>query len=246
MYYNLVCAEYLFELRVAAMVMKLDSIVPFGRSLDEYKKMFNLSNLDLEKNIVSVADGPASFNAEMFTRGKFITSIDPLYEYSAADIKEKFYQVVDDIICQVKASPDDWVWSYHRSPENLKDNRIRVLNNFLSDYNTGKQDGRYLIGELPNLSFGDGQFQLALCSHFLFLYSDQLSYEFHCLSVLELLRVAREVRIFPLLTLMLDKSPYLQPIIEHLAKIGFSATVERVEYEMQKGGNEMLRIRRVV
>ena len=228
------------------MVMKLESVVPFGRCLGEYKLMFNLSVQDLEKPIIGVADGPASFNAEMFASGKYVTSVDPLYEFSSRDIKAKFYQVVDSIITQVKATPEDWVWSYHQSPEQLKENRIRVLEDFVSDYNKGKLDGRYVNGELPNLAFADSQFELALCSHFLFLYSDQLSYEFHYTSVRELLRVAKEVRIFPLLTLMLHKSPYLRPIMEHLAMDGFNVTVEKVEYQLQKGGNEMLRIQRLI
>ena len=51
------------------MVMKLENIVPFGRSLDEYKNMFSLYDGDLGKNIIGVGDGPASFNAEMFALG---------------------------------------------------------------------------------------------------------------------------------------------------------------------------------
>ena len=78
----------------------------------------------------------------------------------------------------------------------------------------------------------------------MFLYSDQLSYEFHLASVREMLRIASEVRIFPLLTLMLEKSPYLSPVIEALEHEGFDVNVERVDYELQRGGNEMLRIQR--
>ena len=50
--------------------MKLEKIVPFGRSLDEYKSMFALSDSDSNKKIIGVGDGPASFNAEMFALGK--------------------------------------------------------------------------------------------------------------------------------------------------------------------------------
>ena len=52
------------------MVMKLEKVVPFGRSLDEYKNMFTLSDSDLEKTIVGIGDGPASFNAELSALGK--------------------------------------------------------------------------------------------------------------------------------------------------------------------------------
>lgn len=37
-------------------VMRLEKVVPFGRSLDEYIKMFNLSELDFKKRILGVGD----------------------------------------------------------------------------------------------------------------------------------------------------------------------------------------------
>ncbi len=228
------------------MVMKLEKVVPFGRSMDKYKCMFALSDSDLEKTIVGVGDGPASFNTEMFALGKTVVSVDPLCVFQAEEIEKQFDAVVDNIIDQVKATPGDWVWSYHRSPKNLKEKRVQVLRRFAEDYETGKADGRYIIGELPSLDFEDNEFQLALCSHFLFLYSDHLSYEFHLVSVLEMLRVAKEVRVFPLLTLMLKKSPYVQPLVEKLKTSGFITNVDKVQYELQRGSNEMLRIQRAI
>lgn len=226
--------------------MKLEKVVPFGRSLDEYKTLFALSDSDLEKTIIGVGDGPASFNMEMFALGKSVVSVDPLYVFQAAEIENQFNAVVDDIIAQVRVTPGDWIWSYHRSPEHLKENRVRALRLFAADYETGKANGRYRVGELPSLDFEDNTFQLALCSHFLFLYSDHFSYEFHVASIREMLRVAVEVRIFPLVTLMLEKSAYLQPLVERLRTEGFVADVEKVGYELQKGGNEMLRIQRSI
>ena len=224
--------------------MKLEKIVPFGRSMDEYKSMFLLSDYDLSKKIVGVGDGPASFNAEMTDLGKSVVSIDPLYVFSAEEIERQFYAVVDSIITQVKATPDDWVWSYHRSPDHLKENRIDVLRRFIADYDKGKAEGRYVVGELPALDLTGRKFDLALCSHFLFLYSDHLAYEFHKASIFKMLDVASEVRIFPLLTLMLKPSPYVQPLIEQLRAKGFMATIEKVSYEIQRGGDEMLRIQK--
>ena len=49
--------------------MQLDQVVPFGRSFDEYVRMFSLSEADLQCSILSVADGPASFNAEGTEKG---------------------------------------------------------------------------------------------------------------------------------------------------------------------------------
>lgn len=89
------------------MAMQLDKVVPFGRSLDEYRQMFALSEDDLTRNIIGVGDGPASFNAEMHALGKRVVSVDPLFAFSAGDIERRFYAVVDDIIAQVKSTPDD-------------------------------------------------------------------------------------------------------------------------------------------
>ena len=72
------------------MAVKLDNVVPFGRSFDEYVKMFTLTESDLQRSILSVADGPASFNAEGTHLGYRITSVDPLYCFGASDIKQRF------------------------------------------------------------------------------------------------------------------------------------------------------------
>ena len=196
------------------MAMKLENVVPFGRSLDEYVKIFNLSETDLEKRILGVGDGPASFNAEATKRGCNITSIDPVYQFNGSEILKRFNQVVDDIIDQVRASPNDWVWSYHQSPDDLRNNRGIAIQKFINDFDQGKQARRYQIGALPRLHFKDDDYELALCSHFLFLYSDHYDYSFHNQSIREMLRVSKEVRIFPLLTLMLQRSPHLGRIIK--------------------------------
>ena len=222
------------------MAMRLDKVVPFGRSLDEYVKIFNLSDTDLGKRILGVGDGPASFNAEVTKLGGKVTSIDPVYQFNGAEILQRFNQVVDDIIDQVKNSPEDWVWSYHRSPDDLRTNRIKAIQAFIQDYDSGKRAGRYQVGALPTLNFSDQEYDLTLCSHFLFLYSDHYDYLFHYKSIREMLRVSKEVRIFPLLTLMLQSSPHLNRIIQELSQAGYQVEIKQVQYELQRGGNEML------
>ena len=224
------------------MVMQLDSVVPFGRSLDEYIKMFDLTEGDLQKSILSVGDGPASFNAEGTKLGYRIKSIDPLYIFTADRIRNRFYQVVDNIIEQVERTPDDWVWTYHSSPHGLRKRREQATELFCADYEDGKNRGRYEIGELPQLKYLDYEYELGLSSHFLFLYSDHFDENFHFDSICEMLRVCQEVRIFPLLTLMSQPSQHLKPIVKQLEKKGYKCEISRVSYELQRGGNEMLNI----
>lgn len=226
------------------MAMQLDEVVPFGRSLDEYRLMFALSEADLQKAIIGVADGPASFNAEMQTKGRRVVSVDPLYVHKGHEIEQQFYVVVDHIIEQVKATPSDWVWTYHQSPDDLRKNRIQALTHFLADYERGVAERRYVVGALPKLDWPDRSFNLALCSHFLFLYSDHFNYAFHRAAVVEMLRVADEVRVFPLVTLGLAVSPYVVRLQEELAAEGYMTEIVPVGYELQRGGNCMLTARR--
>jgi AraC-like DNA-binding protein len=224
------------------MAMQLEQVVPFGRSLDEYIHMFNLTEQDLQKSILGVGDGPASFNAEGTQLGYKIQSIDPLYEFTSHQIRQRFNQVVDNIIDQVKNTPADWVWTYHSSPDGLKENRKRVIDLFCQDYDRGKLEQRYQTGALPKLPYGDRQYQLGLCSHFLFLYSDHFDRQFHFDSIIEMLRVCQEVRIFPLLTLMLQPSQHLQAVISQLSAAGYQCNIQTVRYELQRGGNQMLKV----
>jgi hypothetical protein len=226
------------------MALKLDEVVPFGRSFDEYTLMFALTEGDLGKKIISVADGPAGFNAEMNKLGKRVISVDPLYVFGADDIERRFYEVVDNVIGQVRATPGDWTWDYHKSPDGLRANRVRALETFLADYDAGKSEGRYVVGSLPHLPYPDGSFDIALCSHFLFLYSEKFGYGFHRDSVLEMMRTAGEARIFPLLDLSLVRSPHIEPLAEELESRGFTVEIHKVGYEIQRGGNEMMRVRK--
>jgi hypothetical protein len=176
----------------------------------------------------------------MTAAGYQVTSIDPIYQFTGTEIKSRFDACVDGIIEQVRNTLNNWVWNYHKSPEDLRANREKAIALFLADYAQGKSESRYINAELPRLDFAEQQFQLALCSHFLFLYSAHLSLEFHLDSIRELCRIAEEVRIFPILTLAQERSPYLDSVKDSLAKEGIASEIIQVPYELQKGGNQMI------
>ncbi len=169
---------------------------------------------DLRGRILGVGDGPASFNAEMSRLGRRVVSCDPVYLFSCAQIRSRVEAVYSKMIGQVRECADDFAWGYVRSPEHLGEMRMSAMENFLADFEIGKREGRYIAANLPRLPFEDGTFDLAVCSHLLFLYSDQLSREFHVASVREMARVAKEVRIFPLLKLGNARSPHVEAVKE--------------------------------
>jgi hypothetical protein len=106
--------------------------------------------------------------------------------------------------------------------------RMAAMSEFLSDYDAGRRDGRYLPYSLPQLDLPDSSFDLAICSHFLFLYSDEFPLAFHLDSILEMLRVAGEARIFPLLDMHGNRSCHVAPVMSALQKLGHRPTIQRV------------------
>jgi len=226
------------------MSFTLSDIVPWGRSYDEYVRMFGLGEAELRLRILGGADGPASFNAAGTRRGGRIVSCDPLYQFDADAIRERIEATSPEVLEQTRANADAFVWSAISSVEDLGAIRMAAMAQFLEDYDRGLAGQRYLPASLPSLPFADTAFDLALCSHFLFLYSERLDAEFHLAAVLELCRVATQVRIFPLLSLDGRRSPWVEPVCARLLGAGFVVSLPTVDYEFQRGGNQMMEIRR--
>jgi len=207
--------------------------------------MFDLTPSDLQLRILDCAGGPASFNAEMTAQGHTVVSCDPLYQFTVKEIAQRVEETCPAIIKGVQANRDKIVWQHIQSPEQLIEVRMAAMRRFLADFRLGLQEGRYLTDELPVLPFKTGQFDLALCSHLLFTYSDQLSLGFHLAAIREMCRVAKEVRIFPLLVNMTgETSPHLQPVMDQLEQT-CQIEIKQVPYEFQRGGNQLLWVRSV-
>lgn len=223
------------------MVFSLEAVVPWGRSFDEYRRMFALTADDLVSRILGCADGPSSFHAEATERGCEVVSADPLYAFDRTEIRRRIDETYEEVIEQTRRNRSEFVWTDFASVEELGRARMAAMQRFLDDYEAGRAAGRYIAAELPCLPFADQSFELALCSHFLFLYTGQLSEAFHIAAVRELCRVAREVRLFPLVALGGAPSRHVGRVTAALPP-GWTADVVPVPYEFQRGGNQMLRL----
>lgn len=221
--------------------MQLDEVVPWGRNLQEYTRMFLLTPEDLNKKILSVGDGPASFNQEMKALGKNVISVDPIYQFSSEEIKTRIEETRATIMDQIPEHHSQYVWKYIRSVAELEKIRMDAMNRFLNDYENAPQ--RYLPHTLPGaLPFKRNFFDLSLSSHFLFLY-DALGVDFHIQTIKEMMRVSFEGRFFPLLNLSGEKSFVLEEVISHFCST-FDVSTVTVPYEFQRGANKMLVIRK--
>jgi hypothetical protein len=226
-------------------VVELSATVPWGRSFAEYVRMFALDESDLDVRIVGCGDGPAAFNAEMTRRGKRVVSVDPLYRFTTDEIRQRIGEVYDKMVEGARLKADAFHWTDFASPEDLGRRRMELMEIFLADFPTGLREGRYVAAALPSLPFESSTFELALCSHLLFTYSQLLSEDDHVAAIGEMCRVAGEARVFPILD-MFDggRSRHVDGVLRRLREAGFAAEIERVPYEFQRGGNEMLRVRR--
>lgn len=224
------------------MSFTLTQVVPWGRSFDEYVAMFALTQADLRRRIVGVGDGPAAFNAVTNRTGGGVVSVDPMYACSLAQIKQRIDEVFPTVLAETERNRDEFVWRHVKNVNELGELRRAAMNEFLADYETGVKEYRYVDGELPSLPFMDQTFELALCSHFLFLYSEQFDLAFHIESLRELCRIAEEVRIFPLNELGARPSRHLDAVIAACSEAGLHPEIVPVEYEFQQGANRFLRL----
>lgn len=221
--------------------MELSEVVPWGRSLSEYREMFFLSDRDLDKKILGCGDGPACFNAEISRTGGNVVSIDPIYQFNAKQIRSRIDEAYPHIMEQMSKNMGDYIWKNIDSVEELGKVRIDAMTTFLNDYELGKKADRYINASLPELPFEENEFELALCSHYLFLYSEHVNLKQHISSLKELCRVSNEVRVYPLLSIDHNKqSKHLEPVMSALSDSGINTSLVPVEYEFQKGATKML------
>lgn len=224
------------------MAFRLKQVVPWGRTLLEYKKMFALTECELETKIAGFGDGPASFNYEVTKMGGRVTSFDPIYQFTKEEIQSRIQETKELVIQQTKGNVDHYNWETIKDVEELERVRMKAMQCFLKDFEQGKQDRRYRYHELPEaIPVADQCFDLGLSSHFLLLYP-QLGVAFHIASIKEMLRVCKEVRIFPLLDLDGKKSAMLPTVIDAFEG-DFFIQIQKVDYEFQKNSGEMLRIK---
>ena len=225
------------------MAFRLEEVVPWGRSFEEYQAMFALSDKDLSERILGCADGPASFNSGLTKREGKIVSIDPLYRFSREKIRKRIDQVFETVLDETRKNAHEFVWKTIPSVEALGRTRREAMDDFLEDYPKGLDQERYIEASLPELPFREKEFDLALCFHYLFLYSPHLSLDFHLWSIRELCRVAREVRIFPLIEMGAVPSRHLEEVHKKFQEQEYTVSVVPVDYEFQRGGNRMMKVR---
>lgn len=224
--------------------LDLARIVFIGRTFEEYLDMFSLSVEELKgKRILDCPAGACSFTAIGNQLGLDITACDIAYYHSHEDLKRKGLQDIEHTMEHMQKVKDNYVWDYFVDVEGLKQHRLRALENVIEDMLVSNEN--YVPVTLPTLPFKDGEFDVLLSAHFLLMYADRLDYDFHLATLKELLRVTKkEIRLFPLVDLKGERSPYLEPLKKFLTENGCIVEEVKVDYEFQANANSMLTIKK--
>jgi hypothetical protein len=224
--------------------LQLDRVVLLGRTFEEYRRYFLLEPDKLAgKTVLDVASGVSSFCAEANARGIRVTSFDPIYSLTPEKIVERCEPDLESVYRAIGRAPT-YRWTYYKNPEHMRELRKHAVSIFLSDYK--RHPEHYVSGELPGLPFTNGSFDLTLVSYFLFAYQEQLSYELHRDSILEIMRVTRgEARIYPTVTFEAEPSHYLPLLKSDPALRDFEFTVIKTDFEFLLNSNSFLRVRRI-
>ncbi|RAP38640.1 hypothetical protein B1207_01810 [Legionella quinlivanii] len=220
----------------------MSKLVLWGHHIDDYREMFDLSDNDLKSNILEFGCGPSAFNAEVQAYTSSCVSCDPLFSLDLATLKTKTSLVFEDMIARVKQDHDKYDFADYGGLDGLVEKRRQGMEAFFSDYEKGKHDKRYQGIQQIHLPFDSFHFDLALSSHYLFAGLDNQSLDFHIEVIQELTRVAKELRVFPLIDRFGTPSPLLGPVLLVLQQKNYGVELRTVAYHLQEKGNVMLRI----
>ena len=149
--------------------MQFDRVVFYGRLGHQALTMFNLDSAQLRgARVLDCAAGPGSLAALLRADGMDITAVDPLYDLSNTELKQRALADLDAAMATLGASQDI------RPEFNLhscRQEHLQSIDAFLIDRKA--YPDRYVAANLPQLPFNDQIFDLVLCGHLLFSYSPQ-------------------------------------------------------------------------
>lgn len=225
------------------MARGIGDIIVSSRPFDEYLAMFGLSEREaLAGPVLDCPGGAGPFAAELRARGGGAVSADPAYALPPAEIVARTRAGLEHGIRYLERNRDSYVWTFFASLDDLRARRAAALDAFAADFHGA--DARYVAAALPALPLPDDSVRLALSGYLLFAYPDHLDAAGHEAALRELLRVAAdEVRVFPLIDTAYVRHPAIDDLRRTLAADGVDSEVRRVDYEFQRGGNEVLVLR---
>lgn len=227
--------------------MVMQKIFNLGNTLSDYQSMFDLRDTEIShcKKILEYGGGLSSFNAEMALNKRSVFSCDPLFKKDVASLSEMLLKEMTHLKEELQKHSERYVFNAKDLMHFVECKKI-AAEQCLKDFAERRELGNYSAQDLPKLAFDDYFFDLALVPYTIFQ-DPKMSQNSKIVpgilkNLLELCRVAKEVRIYPLVDETDRVSLYLGNVMLELQRQAIGVEVRAVDYEFQKGANAMLRI----
>ncbi len=218
-------------------------LVLWGHHLDEYRDMFDLTDAALGTRFLEFQSGVSAFQYELRGTAAHLVSYDTWFDLSKETLLEKVEASFSARLAQITERAEAFDLSrYAGSLDKLTAYRRQGIAHFFQDYDLGHAEGRYVFAEKATLPFPHSFFDYALSAHHFFSIMAPQTVDYHVETIEALARVAKDVRIFPLVDAQGTPSELLGPVILALQKKNFGIEVRKVGYHLQPHGDAMLRI----
>lgn len=217
-------------------------LVLWGHNIEENQEMFDMARENLNSTILEYGCGPSALNSQLHKSNPHIVSCDPLFNLDKSELTKEATHTFDEMVEKVRENQEKFDFTHYGGLEGLIKQRRAGMEEFFADYEKGKKEKRYLPLNTTELPFANFHFDYALSSHFLFAALDNKDIEYYLQCIRELARVAKEVRIFPLVDRFNQLSPFIGPVLLGLQQDNYGAEVREVPYHLQPRGNAMLRV----
>lgn len=214
-----------------------------ARSLSEYTDMFGLRRADLDSRIVDCPGGAASAVAEINADGGTAVAVDPQYALGVDALRGRVLADIGRSLSHSHGRDRDYDWDVRGGVVGHEAIRRTAAQTMLADLEAVPE--RYIAGALPSLPMADDAADLVLCSHLLFTYADRLDFDDHVDAIVEMARVAPEVRIYPLVDHSGNPLPeFVRSVIARLKKGRLTCRIEPVERPFQLAATTRLVVER--
>jgi hypothetical protein len=213
-----------------------------GYHIDDYRQMFGLVDADFNASLLEYCSGVTAVNAELHARHQSMTSCDPWFANDLTHLEQLAHSNFKAAVHALQQRSPQSNSSHQTALAALIDTRRKGIEAGLNDYESGRSQKRYLPLENHRLPFDDFMFDIALCANWFFSDIKQQDVEFHVDSIRELVRVAKEVRIFPLVGENGEPSSLLGPTLLKLQQANFGVEIRKVDVHAPMNGDAMLRV----
>lgn len=214
----------------------------WGHTAADFQKMFALETFP--ERILEFSSGISTLNLEL-NNTHTIHSIDPRFALDKDTLKCKAELIFHDMQEQVMHNESRYNFVSYGGLDTFIRKRYEGMQRFFADYDTGITEGRYRSINSMQLPYEDFYFDLAMSSHYFFAGLAEQDVNFHVRMLQELARVAKEVRIFPLVHADGSTPQELGPTLLALQQAGYGAEVRSIIDPLEPAGNAMLRVWRL-